>query len=131
LKKNFDTEKIIHLFKGRKRYVTIIPYEEFKVMKENLENFQRSSLDEKAKSYEIRFNEDVVVQLLDIYSGDVEKIYLFLKDLDVLKAEPILKESERLSPSIYRLKLGELLISYRVSHRFKLVTILLVESLPL
>lgn len=125
--KAFNSEKIVHLFKGSKRYVTIIPYEEFKDMKKKVKNFQEPSLDEKAKSYEIRFSEDVIVQLLEIYSGDVEQIYLFLKTLDVLKAKPILKESEKLSPSIYRLKLGELLISYRVSHRFKLVTILFIE----
>ena len=63
MKITFDSEKIIHLFKGSKRYVTIIPYEDFNVMKKNFKNPKGSLPDEKAKSYEIRFSEDVVVQL--------------------------------------------------------------------
>ncbi|CUS85156.1 hypothetical protein JGI14_102813 [Candidatus Kryptonium thompsonii] len=127
MKKTFDSEKIIHLFKGSKRYVTIIPYEEFKVMKKNFKNPKGSLPDEKAKSYEIRFSEDVVVQLLNIYSGDVEKIYLFSKNLDVLKAKPISKDSEKLTSGIYKTKIAELLVFYRISHKFKLITILSVE----
>ncbi len=127
MKKALDSEKIIHLLSGSKRYVTIIPYEDFKAIKKSIKNFQKLALDEKAKNYELRFSEDAVLQLLEIYSGDVEKIYLFLKTLDVLKVKPISEESEKLTLSIYRIKLGELFIWYRVSHRFKLVTILLVE----
>ena len=48
-------------------------------MKKNLKNPKGSLPDEKAKSYEIRFSEDVVVQLLNIYSGDVEKTPLDLQ----------------------------------------------------
>ncbi len=128
MKKELDSERIVHLLKGSKKYVTIIPYEDFKALKKSVNNFQGLSVDEKAKNYEIRFSEDVVFQLLEVYSGDVEKIYLFLKTLDILKIKPISKESEKLTSGIYRIRINELLISYRVSHRFKLVTILFVES---
>lgn len=82
---------------------------------------------EKSKDYELRFSEDVVVQLLEIYSGDVEKICLFLKMLDILKVKPIPRGSEKLASGIYKTKIAELFVFYRISYRSKLVTILLVK----
>lgn len=120
-----DNEGIIHLLKGNKKYVTIIPYEDFKAMRKSIN--RSKEFGEKSKDYELRFSEDVVVQLLEIYSGDAKKIYIFLKMLDILKIKPIPRGSEKLASGIYKTKIAELFVFYRISYRFKLVTILFVK----
>lgn len=129
--KILNDKEIIHLMKGEERYITIIPYAKFKRMEKDVKKFEKllgkKSRKDKGR-YDIRFKEVVILQLLELFSGDVEKIYDFLKMLDILKIEPVSNESEKIGLNTYRVLISELLLLYRVNHRSKLVTVLSVES---
>ncbi|CUT01995.1 hypothetical protein JGI24_01043 [Candidatus Kryptobacter tengchongensis] len=127
--KDFGEDKIIHLMKGKKRYITILPYEEFKRMKDNVKSFEKI-IDKQIKKrgeFDLRFTENLLVEILDLFKGNLEEVYKFIEKLEDLKLKPIPVESKKIGSSIYEILLNNVVLTYRVNKQKKLLTVLKVE----
>ncbi|MDW8109146.1 MAG: hypothetical protein RMJ81_05770 [Candidatus Kryptonium sp.] len=117
MKKVNDTN-IIHLMKGRKKYITILPYEKFKELKNKAD-----LLDEKA-GFELRFKEELLPEILSLFSGDLEKICNFIREIEKLKNNPFPEKSEKIVSRVYKILILNIILTYRVNKQKKLITVL-------
>ena len=127
--KDFGEDKVIHLMKGKRRYITILPYEEFKRMKDNVKSFEKI-IDKQIKKrgeFDLRFTENLLVEILDLFKGNLEEVYKFIEKLEDLKLKPIPVESKKIGSSIYEILLNNVVLTYRVNKQKKLLTVLKVE----
>lgn len=127
--KDFGEDKVIHLMKGKRRYITILPYEEFKRMKDNVKSFEKI-IDKQIKKrgeFDLRFTENLLVEILDLFKGNLEEVYKFIEKLEELKLKPIPVESKKIGSSIYEILLNNVVLTYRVNKQKKLLTVLKVE----
>lgn len=127
--KDFGEDKIIHLMKGKRRYITILPYEEFKRLKDKVKSFEKI-IDKQLKKgdgFDLRFTENLLVEILDLFKGNLEEVYKFIEKLEELKLKPIPVESKKIGSSIYEILLNNVLLTYRVNKQKKLLTVLKVE----
>lgn len=127
--KDFGEDKVIHLMKGKRRYITILPYEEFKRMKDNVKSFEKI-IDKQIKKrgeFDLRFTENLLVEILDLFKGNLEEVYKFIEKLEELKLKPIPVESKKIGSSIYEILLNNVVLTYRMNKQKKLLTVLKVE----
>ncbi|CUS78142.1 hypothetical protein [Candidatus Kryptobacter tengchongensis] len=127
--KDFGEDKVIHLMKGKRRYITILPYEEFKRMKDKVKSFEKiiDKQLEKRDGFDLRFTENLLVEILDLFKGNLEEVYKFIEKLEDLKLRPIPVESKKIGSSIYEILLNNVVLTYRVNKQKKLLTVLKVE----
>lgn len=128
--KDFGEDKIIHLMKGRKRYITILPYEEFKSMKDTV-NRVKKMIDKqlvKKDDFDLRFKENLMVEILDLFKGDLEGVYKFIEKLTELKTQPIPVESKKIGSSLYEILIAPVILTYRINKQKKLLTVLSIRK---
>ncbi|MCS7229675.1 MAG: hypothetical protein NZ923_06540 [Candidatus Kryptonium sp.] len=104
--------------KGRKKYITILPYEKFKELKNKAD-----LLDEKA-GFELRFKEELLPEILSLFSGDLEKTCNFIREIEKLKNNPFPEKSEKIVSRVYKILILNIILTYRVNKQKKLITVL-------
>lgn len=127
--KNFDEKKIIHLMKGKSKYITIMPYAEFQKLKKSIDRLS-SKLNkqmEKKEEYDLRFKEEVLKWILDFYKGDLEKLGWFISEVCKLKSEPFPVESKQIDSDIFKVLVNDLLVFYSVNKSKQLITVVSIE----
>ena len=121
--KNWDEKKVLHLMKGNKKYITILPYSEFKKM----ERMVLRGMKVDKRKYDIRFKEELLVDLLSCFKGDVAKMAGFIERVNLLRDEPYPNGCEKLEGEIYKILIDDLFLFYRVDEKLRLITVVLVE----
>jgi hypothetical protein len=122
--KKLDEEKIIHLLKGKGRYITIMPYKEFKKMK-NLAFKHKPA--RKKDEYDIRFKENLLSSLLSYFGGDLVELANFIDEANLLTINPIPDNAVKVEADIYKVLIKDFLIFYHLSEKSKLITVLSIE----
>ncbi len=116
----FSDDKIVHLMIGSKRYITILPYEEFSKMKPLL----RKSKEE--PSFELRFREVVLLELLELFKGDLIKISELIAEINKLRHDPFPLESVKVGHRVCKILINDADVTYTVNKQRKLITVLSV-----
>ncbi len=122
--KNWDEKKILHLMKGSKKYITILPYGEFKKM----ERLALKGMRVDKRKYDIRFKEDLLIDLLSCFKGDLAKMSDFIERVNVLRDEPYPNGCEKIDEGAYKILIDDVFVFYRVDKKLRLITVVFVES---
>ncbi|WP_181180346.1 hypothetical protein [Candidatus Thermokryptus mobilis] len=109
--------------KGSKKYITILPYSEFKKM----ERMVLRGMKVDKRKYDVRFKEELLVDLLSCFKGDVAKMAGFIERVNLLRDEPYPNGCEKLEGEIYKILIDDLFLFYRVDEKLRLITVVLVE----
>ncbi len=128
--KDFDEKKVIHLMKGKSKYITIMPYAEFKKLKKSIDKLSselNKQTEEKKDEYDLRFKEEILKQILDFYKGDLKKLNCFVSEVCKLKSEPFPDESKQISSDIFKILISNLFVFYGVNKSKRLITVFSVE----
>ncbi|MFN3135684.1 MAG: hypothetical protein ACK44H_08970 [Candidatus Kryptonium sp.] len=114
----FSDDKIVHLMSGSKRYITILPYEEFLRIK----SFLKKS--EEEPSFDLRFRESVLLELLELFKGDLIKIGELIDEINRLKYDPFPLESVKVGYRVCKILINNADVSYTVNKQRRLITVL-------
>ena len=121
--KNWDEKKILHLVKGGRKYITILPYREFK----KIEKMALKGIKVDKRRYDIRFKEDLLIELLSYFKGDLMKMSNFIERVNLLREDPYPSASEEFERGIYRILIDKLFLFYQVDEKLKVITVVLIE----
>ncbi len=115
-------DRIIHLMTGSRRHITILPYEEFLKMELLLK-----SSGEKPPIFSLRFKETVLLELLELFKGDLIKISKLIGEINKLRDDPFPLESFKVRYKVYKILINDTNVTYTVNKQRKLITVLSVE----